>query len=83
MLRGLELLNLTIKDVQRPDGTIRSVIEVARPGSRSSVRCALSKVSATALARWIAVSGKKRTDYIFPSGRAGSSRPMTEVVPVV
>jgi integrase len=77
MLRGLELLNLTIKDVQRPDGTIRSVIEVARPGSRSSVQCALSKVSATALARWIAVSGKKRTDYIFPSRRAGSSRPMT------
>jgi hypothetical protein len=69
MLRGLELLNLTIKDVQRPDGTIRSVIEVARPGSRSSVRCALSKVSATALARWIAVSGFARDVLLFGARR--------------
>ena len=30
MLQGPELLNLTVKDVRRPDGTIRSVIEVAR-----------------------------------------------------
>ena len=77
MLHGPELLNLTVKDVQRPDGVIRSVIKVARPRRRPPVRCALSKASATALKRWIAVSGKKRTDYIFPSRRAGSSRPMT------
>ena len=77
MLHGPELLNLTVKDVQRPDGAIRSVIKVTRPQRRPPVRCALSKASATALKRWIAVSGKKRTDYIFPSRRAGSSRPMT------
>ena len=39
------------------------------------VRCALSKVSAKALEKWIASSGKKRTDYLFP-GRASGSRPM-------
>ena len=77
MLHGPELLNLTVKDVQRPDGAIRSVIKVARPQRRPPVRCALSKASATTLKRRIAVSGKKRTDYIFPSRRAGSSRPMT------
>jgi site-specific recombinase XerC len=36
----------------------------------------LSKASATALEKWIAVSGKKRTDHIFAGHRAGSSRPM-------
>ena len=77
MLRAPELLDLTVKDVQRPDGTIRPVIEVAGSGRRAPVRCALSKGSATALGKWIAVSDKKRTDYIFPSRRAGSSRPMT------
>jgi integrase len=77
MLQGPELLNLTVKDVLRPDGTIRSVIEVARSRGRAPIRCALSKASATALEKWIAVSGKKRTDHIFPGHRAGSSRPMT------
>ena len=77
MLHGPELLNLTVKDVQRPDGRIRSVIEVARPRRRPSVRCALSKATGNALEKWIIVSGKKRTDYIFPGGLGGSSHPMT------
>jgi site-specific recombinase XerD len=37
----------------------------------------LSKVSANALGKWIAVSGEKRTDYIFPGRGANSSRPMS------
>jgi integrase len=77
MLQGPELLNLTVKDVQRPDGTIRSVIEVARPRRKPPLRCALSRVSANVLGKWIAVSGKKRADYIFPGRGAGRPRPMT------
>src|SRR6476646_7718228 len=77
MLQGPELLNLTVKDVRRSDGEIRSVIEVARPKRKPPVRCALSKVSANALGKWIAVSGKKRADYIFPGRGANSSRPMS------
>src|ERR1700738_807585 len=77
MLQGPELLNLTVKDVRRSDGKIRSVIEVARRRRKPPVRCALSKVSANALGKWIAMSGKKRTDYIFPGRGANSSRPMT------
>ena len=65
MLHGPELLSLAVKDVLRPDGTIRSIIEVERPRGRAPIRCALSKASATALEKWIAVSGKKRMDYIF------------------
>jgi integrase len=77
MLQGPELLNLTVKDVQLPNGTIRSVIKVARARRKPPVRCALSKATAKTLGKWIAVSGKRRTDHIFPSRGAGRPRPMT------
>src|SRR6266481_4499432 len=77
MLQGPELLNLTVKDVQLPNGTIRSIINVARTRRKPPVRCALSKVSANALGKWIAVSGKKRADHLFPGRRGRSSHPMT------
>jgi integrase len=77
MLPGPQLLGLTVKDVQRSDGTIRSVIEAARPEGKPPFRCALSKATTKALGKWIAMSGKRRTDHIFTSRRAGSHRPMT------
>ena len=77
MMHGPELLNLTVKDVQLLNGTIRSLIEVART-RRPPVQCALSKATAKALGKWIAVSGKKRTDYIFPGRGAGRPRAMTD-----
>jgi len=76
MLHGQDLLPLVVGEVQRRNGSIRPVIEVARARGKSPVRCALSKVSAKALAKWIASSGKKRTDYLFP-GDALGSRPMS------
>jgi integrase len=77
MLQGPELLNLTVKDVKRSDGTVRQVIEVTRFRGKPPIRCALSKASADALGKWITVSGKKRADYIFPGRRGRSSHPMT------
>jgi integrase len=76
MLHGQDLLPLVVREVQHRNGSIRPVIEVARARGKPSVRCALSKVSAKALAKWIASSGKKRTDYLFP-GDALGSRPMS------
>ena len=77
MLQGPELLNLTVKDVALGNGTIRPVIEVARTRRKPPVRCALSKATARALRKWIAVSDKKRTDCIFPGRGAGRPGPMT------
>ena len=78
MLQGSELLNLTVKDVALANGTIRPVIEVARIRRKPPVRCALSKATAQALGKWIAVSDKKRMDYIFPGRGAGRpGGPMT------
>src|SRR5260221_11790015 len=76
MLQGPELLALTVKDVQLPNGTIRSVIKVART-RRPPVRCALSEKTAKSLAKWIAVSGAKGTDYVFPGRGDGRPRPMS------
>jgi integrase len=76
MLHGQDLLPGVVGDVQRPNGSIRPVIEVARARGMPPVRCALSKVSTKALKKWIASSGKKRTDYLFP-GEALGSRPLS------
>ena len=77
MLQGPELLNLTVKDVAFANGTIRPTIEVAHTRRKPLVRCALSKATAQALGKWIAVSDKKRTAYIFPGRSSGHPRPMT------
>ena len=76
MLHGQDLLRLVVGDVQRRNGSIRPFIEVARARGMPPVRCALSKVSAKALEKWITSSSKKRTDYLFP-GDALGSRPMS------
>jgi len=77
MLQGPELLALTVKDVQLPNGTIRSVIKVARTRRKPPVRCALSEKTAKSLRKWIAVSGSKGTDYVFPGRGDGRPRPMS------
>ena len=76
MLHGQDLLNLVVGDVQRRNGSIRSLIEVARVRGRPPIRCALSKVTAKALEKWITASGKKRTDYLFPGRDAADRHPM-------
>src|SRR5260370_31441998 len=47
------------------------------PRRKPPVRCALSEATAKALGKWIAVSGKKRTGYIFSGRGAALPRPMT------
>ena len=77
MLRGPDLVALTVRDVQLPNGTIRSVIKIAPSRRRPPVRCAVSEKTATTLGKWIAESGIKGTDYIFPGQRGGHPRPMS------
>jgi integrase len=76
MLSGWEVLNLAVRDVTNRDGTIRAVIEVARSGRDEPHQSVLSKVAADALRNWITMSGKQRSDYLFP-GRGGPQKPMT------
>ena len=76
MLHGPDLFNLTVKDVQLPNGKIRSVIKVARRGGMPPIRRAFSRTTAGAVGKWIAVSTRKPTDYLFPGRGIGSRRPM-------
>ena len=76
MLHGQDLLPLVVGDVQRRDGSIRPVIEVARARGMPPVRCALSKASTKALEKWITTSGKKRTDHLFPGRGVEGRHPM-------
>src|SRR3989475_3617929 len=76
MLHGQDLLALVVGDVQRRDGSMRPIIEVARARGMPPVRCALSNASTKALEKWIAASGKKRTDYLFPGRGVEGRHPM-------
>src|SRR6202163_517227 len=76
MLHGQDLLALVVGDVQRRDGSMRPVIEVARARGMPPVRCALSNASTKALEKWITASGKKRTDYLFPGRGVEGRHPM-------
>src|ERR1700724_1596941 len=76
MLHGQDLLGLVVGDVQRRDGSIRPVIEVARARGMPPVRCALSNASTKALVKWITASGKKRIDYLFPGRGVEGRHPM-------
>ena len=78
MLHGQDLLRLIIGDVQRRDGSIRPVIEVARARGMPPVRCALSNASTKALEKLITASGKKRTDYLFPDRGVEGRHPMDQ-----
>ena len=77
MLRGPDLVALTVRDVQLPNGAIRSVIKVARTRGKPPVRCAVSEKTAKALGKWIAESAIKGTDYIFPGQGDGRPRAMS------
>ena len=48
ILHGPELLALTVKDVQLPNGAIRSIIKVARTRRKPPVRCANSLLDTSA-----------------------------------
>ena len=75
MISVTELLNLTVKDVKSGNGSIRSVLEIPRSRGKQIHRCALSKATMLALKDWLASSGLKRSDFLFP-GRGGAPHPL-------
>ena len=77
MLQGHHLLGVLVRDVQYRNGSIRSTIEVSQKRGGPPVRHALSQLTAKALEKWIAHSGKKANDYLFPGRGIKSRRPMS------
>jgi site-specific recombinase XerD len=66
-----------MQEAARTLGLELHILKASTERDLGSVRCVLSKVSANVLGKWIAVSGKKRADYVFPGRAAGRPRPMT------
>ena len=66
-LRSSDLLSLTVGDVQTDWKEIRERIEVKMKKTNKFVRCILSEKSRDSLARWIDVTGKEKSDYLFHS----------------
>ena len=77
MLQARDVLELHVRDVQRRNGSIRSMIEVSQKRGGPPVRCGLSAITAKTLEKWITHSGKKANDYLFPGRGIKSPRPLT------
>ncbi len=76
MLRSVDLLSLTVKDVRKRDGTIRDTIKVTMVGATSSVECTLSKETRTLLETLLAQAGKKQNAPLF-TGRNKTGKPFS------
>ena len=75
MIPVSELLSLTVQDVRRGNGSIRSLLEIPRSGGKQIHRCGLSKATISALKDWLVSSGLKGDDFLFP-GRGGAPHPL-------
>ncbi len=77
MLRGQDLLGLTVKDVRKRNRVMRDTLELTTAKYGQSVRCVLSKTTMRVLENWIEQSAKKPGDYLFTSRLGGGLKPMS------
>lgn len=70
MLRGQDLLELTVKDVMKRNRVMRDTLELTTAKFGQSVQCVLSKNTMSVLVKWIKHAAKKPNDYLF-TGRLG------------
>jgi integrase len=77
MLRGPDLLQLTVKDVRMRNHSMRDTIELDTAKYGQSVQCILSKSTLNVLDKWIRYSEKKPNDYLFTGRVGGGLTPMS------
>ncbi len=76
MLRGCDLLSLTVKDVRKRNGVMRDTVEATTVDGHV-VRCTLSEGTRSVLESWIRSSAKKPRDYLFTALYGGHAKPLT------
>ena len=77
MLRGIDLLRLTVADVTTEGGGVREYVPVfQRKTGRSHLTTLTANTQAT-LSRWIAEAGLKQSDFLFSNVRGPSSKPLS------
>ncbi|MFT4562930.1 MAG: integrase [Gammaproteobacteria bacterium] len=77
MLRGPDLLNLTVKDMRMRNHSMRETIELTTAKFGQNVQCVLSKATRGVLDKWIKHSDKKPSDYVFTGRVGGGLTPMS------
>ena len=77
MLRGPDLLRLTVKDVRMRNRSMRDTVELTTAKSGQSVQCVLSKTTRNVLDKWIKHAVKKPNDYLFTGRLGGGLTPMS------
>jgi integrase len=74
MLRGIDLLSLTVDDVMTYDGLIKEELLIMQKKTNKGTLVALSNKTQKVLLRWIKDSMKTRYDYIFTGIRKGKDQ---------
>lgn len=77
MLRGVDLLALTVDDVMTHDGLIREEVRIMQRKTHKGTLVALSDKTQDVLQRWIKESVKIRDDYLFTGIRKGKDHPIS------
>jgi len=77
LLRGVDLLALSVGDVMSPDGRIREEFALSQKKTSGVLMVALSEHSRAALKDWIEVSGKSLYDPIFTRLKGNKSAPIS------
>ncbi len=77
MLRGVDLLALTVDDVMTHDGLIREEVRIMQRKTHKGTLVALSNKTQDVLQRWIKESVKIRDDYLFTGIRKGKDHPIS------
>ncbi len=76
MISVTEVLQLTVGDVKLRNGAIKSVLEIRRSRGKTPHRCGLSPKTASALRQWLASSGLRGSESLFP-GRGEPKHSLT------
>lgn len=77
LLRGIDLLNLKVEDVQSFDGSIRLEFTVRQQKTGRGILVALSPYTRSAVANWIKIARLTAQNFLFVKERCVSSHPIS------
>ncbi len=77
LLRGGDLLALTVSRVTYPSGRIRSTIPIKQKKTKNPVHPAITEETKQYLAYWIMISGKSPDNFLFTRTKSKDASPIT------
>lgn len=80
MLRCSDLLQLRVSDVLTHKGTVRKKFPTRQTKTKNAVFPVLTKATQEACERWIDISGKTGSDFLFTGKKTDTSTPVTDCV---